>query len=87
MISSFEASRWEARRRLHIRLEVITEPDPGTRAVFEHGGEGSIFFQGSHGTDSLDCGSCSAPLAVGILRNQFRDVVLKCANCGAFNDT
>jgi hypothetical protein len=33
-------------------------------------GEGTVVFQGSHGTDSLDCGSRGSPLAIGVLRNE-----------------
>jgi hypothetical protein len=72
----------------HIRLTIIAEPDPNTRTVFQKtAGTGTIFFQGSDGTDSLDCGSCDAQLAVGVSRNMFTRVVMQCSACGTFNDT
>jgi hypothetical protein len=71
----------------HFSLKVIPEPDPDSRAVFEFTGEGTVIFRGSSSTDALDCGSCSSPLAIGLLRDQIRGAVLKCANCNAFNET
>ena len=71
----------------HIPLRIIGEPDPGTRAVFEKMGEGTIVFTGLASTISLDCGRCSAPLAVGVELTQLQGLVIKCLACGQFNDT
>jgi len=71
----------------HIRLPVIPEPDPGTRSVFERQGEGTVFFAGRFSGLSLDCGTCDAPLVVGMAPGQVVGIVLRCAACGAFNDT
>ncbi len=68
-------------------LVVIPEPDPNTRAVFEHAGNGTLFFQGFDTNIALVCGTCSAVLAAGIRRDQVRHVVLRCKQCGAFNET
>lgn len=70
-----------------VALTVIPEPDPGMRAVLEHIGEGTIIFQGVDGPDELDCGTCGAPLGVGVHRGQFAGIVLRCSSCRAFNDT
>jgi hypothetical protein len=70
-----------------IRLTVIPPPDPGTRSVFERQGAGTVIFEGTHGTDALECGECGAVLAIGVMRNQFRSLVLRCGNCEAFNET
>jgi len=71
----------------HVRLPVIPEPDPGTRSVFLREGEGTIFFAGHFSELSLDCGTCQAPLVVGMAPGQVAGIVLRCAACGAFNDT
>lgn len=78
-----EASASPSRR---ISLHVIPEPDPGSRTVFENTAPTSVFFSGN-GSDALDCGTCGAPLAVGVPRGSFVSIVLKCNKCGAFNDT
>ena len=71
----------------HLRLTVIAEPDPQTRVVFEHSGQGTVFFQGEAVGLSLDCGHCGAPLVEGLYREQVRGIVLRCSACGAHNDT
>lgn len=67
-------------------LNVIPRPDPDTRSVFEKAGGDSVFFVGT-GEDQLDCGGCGAPLAVAVSRDQFHGLVLRCVECGAYNDT
>ncbi len=68
-------------------LPVVPEPDPGTRAVFIREGEGTVVFQGGTTEIAECCGSCGAPLIVGLEIGQVRGLVLKCNNCGSFNDT
>jgi DNA-directed RNA polymerase subunit RPC12/RpoP len=70
-----------------IPLSVIPEPDPGTRAVFVKTGEGTIAFQGTATEKSFDCGSCGASLAIGVREDQMQGMVIKCNQCGTFNDT
>jgi SEC-C motif-containing protein len=71
----------------HIRLDVIPEPDSNSRSVFQKmPGTGTVVFQGYESTESLDCGSCGAPLAVGIRPGLISSVVLQCAACRAFNE-
>lgn len=70
-----------------IPLKVIPEPDPGSRSVFIKNGEGSIIFSGRETEISLDCGQCGASLVVGLKQEQIRSIVLRCNQCGAFNDT
>jgi SEC-C motif-containing protein len=70
----------------HFPLKVIPEPDPGSRAVFEFTGSGTVIFN-LGGTVSLDCGSCGSSLAIVPSPNQITGAVLKCAKCNAFNDT
>lgn len=71
----------------HVQLAVIPEPDPGTRSVIEKTSGDTVIFLGGSGGDSLDCGSCGAPLAVRVDRGQFVSIVLRCNNCASFNDT
>jgi hypothetical protein len=70
-----------------IPLKVIPEPDPGSRSVFIQNGKESIVFSGRETEISLDCGQCGASLVVGLKQDQIRNIVLKCNQCGAFNDT
>lgn len=75
----------EIKRR--IPLEVIPEPDPNTRAVFEKINEGTILFQGFDTDIGLACGACNAVLAAGMEQEQIKNIVLRCKRCGAFNET
>jgi hypothetical protein len=70
-----------------ITLTVIPEPDPATRTVSVKTGEGTIAFNGTATEKSFDCGSCGASLAVGVREDQVYGAVIKCNQCGAFNDT
>jgi len=69
-----------------IKLKVIPEPDPNTRAVFIYDGEGTIMFQGYVTGVALVCGNCSSPLVAGMNQEQIKNIVLKCKNCGKFNE-
>jgi hypothetical protein len=72
----------------HVPLNIIPEPDPNTRSVFEKMiGTGTTFFFDQHGHYSLDCGACGAPLAVISNRQQVSGIVLHCIACGEFNET
>lgn len=68
-------------------LRVIPEPDPGTRAVFVYEGEGTTVITGLETGLSLDCGKCGASLVRGVHRAAVSGIVLRCKECGAFNDT
>ena len=70
----------------HIPLIVVPEPDPGSRAVFEKITEGTSLFQGFETGIALVCGECQASLVAGLNRSQIHGVVLRCKNCGAFNE-
>lgn len=75
----------EIKRRLP--LKAIPEPDPGTRAVFEKIGDGTLFFQGFDTDLALVCGSCASVLVAGMERQQISSVVLHCKQCGSYNET
>jgi hypothetical protein len=68
---------------------VIAEPDPGTRAVFEKAGATgeTMLFQGDASANMYTCGSCASSLVFGAELSQLQGLVLKCAGCGAFNET
>lgn len=67
-------------------LKVIPEPDPNTRSVFIYDGEGTTAFQGYDSNLELVCGNCSSPLVSGINRNQINNIVIRCKQCGKFNE-
>lgn len=70
-----------------IMLKVIPEPDPNTRSVFIYKGEGTVIFEGDSANVEQCCGSCGAPLTIGVPPERIRNLVLKCNACGAFNET
>jgi predicted RNA-binding Zn-ribbon protein involved in translation (DUF1610 family) len=70
-----------------IPLKVISEPDPDTRSVFMKMGEGTIVFRAFANETALTCGKCGEALVVGMERNQVQNLVIKCNDCGSFNDT
>lgn len=72
----------------HRRLQVLPEPVPNTRAVLtKHDGADSLFFEGHEADLSYDCGTCGAPLAVGVRPGQLSNLVLQCSHCKSFNET
>lgn len=70
-----------------ISLRVIPEPDPGTRAVFEKRGDGTVLIQGFETSIALICGKCGAPLAAGLQPSQIKNIVLRCKKCMSYNET
>jgi hypothetical protein len=78
-------TRVPARITTHVPLAVIPEPDPNSAAVFEKTGEGTILFQGLESEISQDCGTCGAPLIVGLELGQVQGIVVKCSSCKSFN--
>ena len=74
----------EIRQRL--ALKVIPEPT-SSRAVFEKTTKGTVLFQGFDTNIGLTCGTCGSVLVAGMEREQIRNIVLRCNQCGAFNDT
>ena len=78
------AGKWR-----HTRLKVIPEPKQGTRTVFitDNTDPDFVYVQGdSPAGRSFECGRCGRPLIVGVERNQVRNVVLRCPQCGSYND-
>jgi DNA-directed RNA polymerase subunit RPC12/RpoP len=74
----------------HRRLHVIPEPVPNTRAVLTKHDEADrdrLFFEGHEADLSYDCGTCGAPLAVGVRPGQLSNLVLQCSDCKSFNET
>jgi hypothetical protein len=69
------------------RLSTIKEPPPNSRVVIEYLGEGTVSHLGHHDVPDLCCGNCDATLIRGMPREKLKGAVLKCKNCGAFNDT
>lgn len=71
-----------------IRLHVIPEPAPRTRSVINRQGEGTVIFRSDQGPNTtLVCGKCAAPLAERMLVNQLQGMVLRCNQCGSYNES
>lgn len=73
-------------KKRRIRLAVIPEPEPNTRSVLIYTGEGTVVMRGP-GNVTMECGNCGAPIIVGVKTSQLQNLVFKCPNCGAFNET
>jgi hypothetical protein len=71
--------------RKHLRMRVIPEPEPNTRAVLVNTGQGTIVI-GGQGTTTYVCGACESPLAVNVEEGVIRSLVLRCKGCDAFNE-
>jgi DNA-directed RNA polymerase subunit RPC12/RpoP len=75
----------------HVPLRVIPEPKEGTRTVFvtDRQDKEFVFMQGQDPRVrlSLDCGNCGKPLIIGVPRMKIVNVVLRCPNCGSYNET
>lgn len=69
-----------------IELQIIPEPDPNTRTVFIYKGEGTTCFSGYEVGVELVCGSCKSQLVVGIPRANIKNIVIRCKNCGSYNE-
>jgi DNA-directed RNA polymerase subunit RPC12/RpoP len=72
---------------LIIPLQGTSEPDPGTRAVFEGIGDTTILFRGTENTVAYACHSCGATLLLGVDIDTVSNIVLRCANCKSFNES
>lgn len=68
-----------------MRLQPVPQPAPGTVPVFEHIGEGTLFFIGMSSDISYDCGQCSSSLMAGIEAGSVSGIILKCSTCGTYN--
>lgn len=67
-------------------LKVIPEPDPNTRAVFIYQGEGTVIFTGYQVGLALVCGSCKSHLVEGMPKGNIQNIVIRCKNCGSYNE-
>lgn len=69
-----------------IRLNVISEPEPETRVIFQHAGPNPMVKGTDASAPDLCCGGCGAPLVTGIAKMVFFNIVFLCHACGAFNE-
>lgn len=69
-----------------VELKIIPEPDPNTRTVFIYDGEGTICFSGYEVGLELVCGSCESQLVIGIPKANIENIVIRCKNCGNYNE-
>ena len=66
------------------RMEVISEPEAGTRSIFICD-TAVATFKGT-GPRSYQCGGCGKTLIEGATTARFANVVFKCGNCGEYNE-
>jgi predicted RNA-binding Zn-ribbon protein involved in translation (DUF1610 family) len=76
----------QKRRKRHIKLMVIPEPETNTRTVLIYQGQGTIMMSGP-GNSVMECGNCGAPLIQGVAVSQIQNLVFRCASCGQYNET
>jgi hypothetical protein len=69
-----------------VAMRTIPEPARGTRAVFSGRGAGTIAFHGEEEALSFLCGKCSSTLAKNVKGGQLNNLVLKCNQCGTYNE-
>lgn len=88
-MSTKAPSRVQQKKREHRRLRVIPPPANGSRSILQLDAPGTILVQGNGGGPavSYDCGNCGSPLLVDVTEDQVRNVVLKCNNCGSYNES
>lgn len=72
---------------LIVPLQGISEPDPGSRSLFEGIGEQTILFRGTENTIAYTCHGCGATLMLGVDIDTVQNVVLRCASCKSFNES
>jgi predicted RNA-binding Zn-ribbon protein involved in translation (DUF1610 family) len=75
--------------RRHIRLRSIPRPIDGTRTVFTAGDDAPkrfTFIRGDSPGLSFDCAKCGTPLMIDVERGQVTNIVLRCNNCGTYNE-
>lgn len=77
-------------KRPEKRLRVIPEPEEGTRSVLVPTDDvvGPVINgPGGRGTTDQVCGSCGRVLIAGIAPSQVMEMVIRCPDCGSYNDT
>lgn len=67
------------------KMHVIPEPAEGARAVIAGGRAPLIKGEPGAGSASYSCGSCGTVLIEGVETDQVGGIVLKCPNCGSYN--
>jgi hypothetical protein len=76
-----------ASKKEKIYLSTIPEPPEDSRTVVEWIGKGTVGLFSKDDVPDLCCGKCRAVIIRGMPRKKLKGAVLKCKNCGAFNDT
>ena len=70
-----------------IPLQVIDESEIGERELINREGPDTVVMHGGDPGHDYVCAQCGATLMAGIHEHQIQNTVIKCAACGAFNDT
>ena len=67
------------------RMTVIPKPDDQEQSIVDATFAGPVIT--GFGTMTYVCGSCGTPLLQQVEFEQVQDVVVRCGNCGEFNQT
>ena len=65
------------------KAKIIPEPAPNTRTVLNPAKGPAI---SGNGDFSTLCGNCGVILLKNVQFGQVRNIVIRCSNCGKFND-
>jgi len=76
----------DKQRHRTIRMMVIPEPAPNTRSVLLYTGPGTVVMRGQWNV-TMVCGKCASPLLEGVKTAILQNMVVRCQNCGAFNES
>ena len=66
------------------RMEVIDEPEEGTRSVLSSNTPGPTIK--GNGPRTYQCGTCGRTLVRRVNTMQIVDIVFNCGTCGSFNE-
>jgi hypothetical protein len=72
--------------RLRVELAVIPPPAEGTRSVMVQTGPSPVCFKSDGPVDGV-CGNCGAVLVESGHLHMVQNVVLRCRDCGAHNES
>ncbi len=73
--------------RTRVPLKIIPKPESDARSIIYNDGPGTIFIRGEKQGVSYDCGNCGSPLLIDVEEWQVKNIVFRCSNCGAYNES
>lgn len=67
------------------KLKIIPQPQPDTVTLLIPKPKEALPLIKCDADVNLMCGNCSALLIEGVFENQVRNIVIRCPNCGEYN--